>query len=74
MGSEHLTFGGDPINYRALHALRVVSPRITGAFLNLLKRSKGNELKYTGTYQFHYGHYTLLVQGHEAVFEIWYHL
>ena len=74
MGSERLTFGGDPINYRALHALRVVSPRITGAFLNLLKRSNDDELKYTNTYQFRYGHYLFLGRGHDVTLEIWYHL
>ena len=74
MGSECLTFGSDPINYRALHALCVVGPRITGTFLNLPKRSNDEELKYTGTYQLRYGHHILLGRRHETVFKIWYHL
>ena len=74
MGSKCLTFGSDPVNYRGLHAFCVVCPRITSTFLNLLKRSNGEELKYTDTYQLRYSHHILLGQRHEATFNIWYHL
>ena len=74
MGSEGLTFGSNPIDYSALHAFRVISPRTTGALLDLLKRSNDDKLKYTGTYQFRYGHHALFGRGHEVIFKIWHHL
>ena len=74
MRSECLTFGGDPIDYRSLHTLCVVSPRATGTFLDLLKRSNSDGFKYKDTYQLHYGHHILLGRGHEASFKIRYHL
>lgn len=60
VGSECLALGSNPINYSGLHAFCVISPRTACAFLNLLKWSNDDELKYTSTHQLRYGHYILL--------------